>query len=303
MNSNAGNVFAQTIEVVGRTGPQPLEFGCIKAAMLTAEVEVPLVTPIPTASPQLTLTPNRVIIGLAIVFFPLLLTLGFWQLTRAAEKRAILQQIQERQAGAPVELDEFSASALAPYTRVIVRGEFDNQHLWLIDNRQRDGRTGFEVVQVFSLKNNQKILVNRGWLAGDVSRKQLPDVPLVAGEVSIFAELYPVNSHPLLNAQGETTTWPKVITEVNVALMADAVGQLLAPGILKLDDASPAALRTEWQAVNMSPERHTGYAIQWFGLAIALVLLTLFASTNLASVWHYYWHKSSTKHDQQADDL
>lgn len=260
-------------------------------------------TPTPTAPPQLMLTPNRVIIGLAVVFFPLLLTLGFWQLTRAAEKRVTLQQIQERQAGVPVDLSEATLSALTPYTRIIARGEFDNLHIWLIDNKQRDGRTGFEVVQIFTLANNRQVLVNRGWLAGDVSRKQLPEVPLVAGSVSIFAELYPINPHPLLSAQADPTTWPKVITEVNVAVMAAAVGQSLTPGILKLDNASPAALRTEWQAINMTPERHTGYAFQWFGLALTLAVLTLFASTNIAAVWHYYRRNNTRKNQKQVDDL
>lgn len=252
-------------------------------------------TSAPAAPPRLTLTPNRAIIFLTVVFFPLLLTLGFWQLSRAEQKRDILQQIHERQAGAPVALADTSLAALKPYTRVIARGQFDNQHLWLIDNRQRDGRIGFEVVQIFELENNQRVLLNRGWLAADVSRTQLPEVPLVTGSVSIFAELYPVSQHPLLNAQGETSQWPRVITEVDVAVMGESVGKSLAPGILKLDEASPGAFRTGWQAVNMMPERHTGYALQWFGLALALAILTLFANTNLATLWRYYRHSSTTK--------
>ena len=80
-----------------------------------------------------------------------------------------------------------------------------------------------------------------------------------------------------------------------MAVMGESVGKSLAPGILKLDEASPGAFRTGWQAVNMMPERHTGYALQWFGLALALAILTLFANTNLATLWRYYRHSSTTK--------
>ena len=255
-------------------------------------------TPSTTDRPRLTLTPNRAIIALSVVFLPLLLVLGFWQLERAEQKRAVLQQVQQRQAGAPVELNERDLKNLPPYTRVIARGEFNNHHIWLVDNRQRDGQIGFEVVQIFKPENRPSLLVNRGWIPGDVSRTRLPQVPLVNGKVSLFAQLYPVTQHPLLSAQAEKAGWPRVITEVDVAQMAEDAGMALTDGILKLDEASPGAFRTGWQAVNMMPERHTGYALQWFGLALALVVLTLFANTNFATLWRYYRHKDVTDNNQ-----
>src|SRR5690554_5831893 len=112
---------------------------------------------------------------------------------------------------------------------------------------------------------------------------------------SLFAQLYPVSQHPLLSAQGETPSWPRIITEIDIAVMAADVGQSLNAALLKLDDASPAALRTGWQAVNMKPKRHTAYAVQWFGLALALAVLTLFANSNLATLWRFYRHKNTTK--------
>ncbi|WP_339899158.1 SURF1 family protein [uncultured Gilvimarinus sp.] len=244
-------------------------------------------TPGSTARSRLTLTPNRALIALSVVFLPVLIGLGFWQLERAEQKRTVLQQVQQRQAGAPVDLSDTALTGLQPYTRVIARGEFDNKHIWLVDNRQRDGQIGFEVVQIFKLDTQQNILVNRGWLLGDVSRTQLPQVPMLNGTISLFAQLYPVTSHPLLSAKAEKSGWPRVITEVDVSQMAEDVGQPLAEGMLKIDEASPGALRTGWQAVNMMPERHTGYALQWFGLALALVVLTLFANTNLATLWRH----------------
>lgn len=253
-------------------------------------------TPAPAVPPRFTLNLNRGMVLLAIVFFPLLLALGFWQLDRAQQKRDILQQIQQRQASSPVDLNETTLASLPSYTRVIAQGEFDNRHIWLVDNRQRDGQPGFEVVQIFILSSGQRLLVNRGWLKANPTRAQLPEIPLVGGSTSLFAQLYPVSQHPLLSAQGETPSWPRIITEIDIAVMAADVGQSLNAALLKLDDASPAALRTGWQAVNMTPERHTAYAVQWFGLALALAVLTLFANSNLATLWRFYRHKNTTNY-------
>ena len=46
----------------------------------------------------------------------------------------------------------------------------------------------------------------------------------------------------------------------------------------------PGALETGWQVVNVVPGMHTGYAVQWSALSMALLILTLFANSNLGAV-------------------
>lgn len=41
-------------------------------------------------------------------------------------------------------------------------------------------------------------------------------------------------------------------------------------------EPGPASYRLGWPIVAMGPEKHMGYAVQWFALAIALVLLYLY---------------------------
>jgi cytochrome oxidase assembly protein ShyY1 len=42
----------------------------------------------------------------------------------------------------------------------------------------------------------------------------------------------------------------------------------LAPG--------PAAYRLDWPVVAMGPEKHLGYAVQWFAMAATLTVLALY---------------------------
>jgi len=48
--------------------------------------------------------------------------------------------------------------------------------------------------------------------------------------------------------------------------------------VLILEENHPAAYTVKWQIVMMSPEKHNAYAIQWF--ALALTLLVLFLALN-----------------------
>mgnify|MGYP000143624448 CR=1 FL=1 len=50
---------------------------------------------------------------------------------------------------------------------------------------------------------------------------------------------------------------------------------------LRLDQDSPGALQTGWAAVSVQPAKHTGYAVQWFVMALVLLLMTLIANSNL----------------------
>jgi len=40
----------------------------------------------------------------------------------------------------------------------------------------------------------------------------------------------------------------------------------------------PGAFRADWQPDRMGPQTHYGYAVQWFSLALALLVLTIIAS-------------------------
>jgi surfeit locus 1 family protein len=41
---------------------------------------------------------------------------------------------------------------------------------------------------------------------------------------------------------------------------------------LRLDETTPSALPRYWPVTSMSPEKHRGYAVQWFLMAIAVII-------------------------------
>jgi cytochrome oxidase assembly protein ShyY1 len=48
---------------------------------------------------------------------------------------------------------------------------------------------------------------------------------------------------------------------------------------VRLAEATPGVLARNWSVVSTTPEKHRGYAVQWFAMATALVLLYFYYST------------------------
>ena len=77
---------------------------------------------------------------------------------------------------------------------------------------------------------------------------------------------------------------PVIIQNASPELISEKLGQKFYDYHLRLEADSPGALETGWVIVNVQPSKHTGYAVQWSALAVALIILGLFANSNLGSV-------------------
>ena len=223
-----------------------------------------------------------------VLLIPLFVGLGFWQLQRAEEKAVLSASFEVLREQPPAPLASLwskPAAALA-YIPVEFSGTFLRDEYILLDNRMQGGQFGYEVLAIVQLENGTGVLINRGWLAGDPSRQSLPRVPEVAGEVTIRGHIYVAPGAPyLLAAQRFDAGWPKRIQAVEMDKLAPLVETLLTerlfPYPVRIDAGEPGALSVDWQVINVSPQKHHGYAVQWFTMAAVLFLFYLFQSSNL----------------------
>ena len=213
---------------------------------------------------------------------PLMTGLGFWQLARADEKAALAADFAAKQARAPSSMAGLNGLSLAElaYLPLALEGTFADGQYFLLDNRMREGQFGNEVVAVFrETQSGRLFLVNRGWVPADPARLSRPRVPEVEGSVSLRGYLYVAPDKPfLLGEQQVEAGWPKQVQALESDVLAAALGvpeSQLYPHPLRLDADSPGALVTDWQVVNQSPAKHTGYAVQWFSMAGVLALFWL----------------------------
>ena len=216
-----------------------------------------------------------------VALLPLLISLGQWQLDREQEKKTAQLLYENRMQETPVNLDELDWSLPdLGWTQVTAQGEFDREKQFLLDNRTIEGRVGYEVITPF-LTDRGLVLVNRGWVTQGATRAQLPSVELKdSGAVRISGHIYVSTGETMMlgGEQEAQSSWPRVIQRIDLVQMADELGSPVFPHIVRLSANSAEALRTNWSVVNMQPEVHRGYAVQWFLMAIVLVFLYLMFS-------------------------
>ncbi len=215
---------------------------------------------------------------------PILLRLGFWQLERGEEKQLLQNQFERQSQLSPVSLSTLDFDAIEAndqpfYQTVVFSGRFDNEKLVLLDNRIYDGTVGYHVLQPFTTVKGQSLMVNRGWLAGNPDRRQLPIPAVVEGEVELLGKLYiPLGEPVLLGTDSWAEDWPVVVQWENIAGLAERLAMPLLPFSVRLEPGSVAALVTDWPAINTRPEKHRGYAVQWFLMATAVTAFWLYSS-------------------------
>ncbi|HRD66136.1 MAG TPA: SURF1 family protein [Candidatus Competibacter sp.] len=214
----------------------------------------------------------------------MLLGLGFWQLDRGRQKFELQAAFVERLRQPPVALAEVRVDDPANrYRRVTIVGRYDGAHQLLLDNQMCDGRPGYHVLTPLRLESGAAILINRGWFALGVSRQELPDVSVSTDPITVGGWLaQPANPGLLLgDAAGADLRWPRVVPYVDYRRLAALLGYPLQPAVVLLEPDAAQGYVRDWEPRfgGIGPERHQGYAVQWFALAVALIILYLAINT------------------------
>lgn len=213
-----------------------------------------------------------------VVLVAVLITLGLWQLDRAEEKRALQEQFEARAREQPVQLEVPGINVEdLEYRRVTVSGTYDRDHQFLLDNRIDKGIVGYHVLTPLVIDEaNVGVVINRGWVPLGERRGVMPDLPtpesvsLIVGVV----KLPPSETFLLGSAGYEASSWPRVVQAVELDEMEKQLGYRLLPFILLLSPQQSHGFSRTWKPYyGLGPERHQGYAVQWFALAVTLLVM------------------------------
>lgn len=219
--------------------------------------------------------PGKLLTLFFLVFFTLFVLLGTWQLNRAKEKTQLAILVNESARQFTAELP------VLPYVSYRIAGRFLPEPVFYMDNRTLEGQAGYEIWAFFET-NEGTWLVSTGWLAGQELRSQLPEPNLSQLFMALEIIVRPDSENPMygveanqkasdsssawlvqsLNKEWLNTTWP------NQALLG--LAQMKDP---QLYGVGPSV----WQPSVMTVEKHQGYALQWFGMSMALLGMFLYA--------------------------
>jgi surfeit locus 1 family protein len=221
--------------------------------------------------------------GLAALGLAVFVSLGWWQIGRAREKQALVDAFMK---GSDVTVDAtgLGFDELARYQRVSLRGSYDATRQILLDNMpSADGRPGYRVLTPLERSDGRGwVLVDRGWVPLGPTREQLPDVSVGVRERELSGTLdgLPVPGLRVGPAVAPGVTgWPRVMLFPTEADVESALGIDVESRIVLLDAGVPEGFERKWRpALGFGPERHLGYAIQWFAFALVAVVLFVVVS-------------------------
>ncbi|HED17964.1 MAG TPA: SURF1 family protein [Gammaproteobacteria bacterium] len=233
---------------------------------------------------SLEFSPGRWPTAVTLVLLGLLISLGFWQLDRAEQKRALLDQYGggQKQTVLQLEADLKSAAGLN-YRNAVVTGHYDSGHQFLLDNRTHAGQVGYEVLTPFSIRDaNVAVLVNRGWIPLGASRDRLPEVTVREDQQQISGRLkIPPKKVFMLGEEDPRQGWPWRIQRIRIEALSAELGRPLLPVVFLLDAEQPDGYTRKWRPLTgFGPERNVAYAVQWFGLAVTLLIIYLKVNTH-----------------------
>lgn len=206
--------------------------------------------------------------------------LGAWQLDRAAQKRDIQQRFEVRSRLPPVDLNDAQPDPETwDFRRSTGRGVYETAYQIFLDNKVYQGVAGYHVLTPLRLTGSQqRILVNRGWVSWGADRRQLPRIPAASGEVVVVGRLRtPQTGYFTLESEAPSTL-VSVWQGLDLARYAVLAGIPVLPVVLELapEARDPANLVRSWPVYRDAwIARHHGYAVQWFALAVALVVIYL----------------------------
>lgn len=207
------------------------------------------------------------LLGVALTLFA-----AHWQFQRAAYKEQLKAEYQARRAApelaVPGSLPPLDA---VRFRRIRATGVFLAGRMIYLDNRTRDGATGYEIVVPLQVAGSAySILVNRGWVARGPVRTALPVVPVPEGTVTIsgMAVVPPERVFELAESTVEGSIWQNLVLE----RYRSATGLKVVDFVIQQENEADDGLLRRWQVPQFGAERHRSYAYQWLLFAALIVI-------------------------------
>jgi surfeit locus 1 family protein len=204
----------------------------------------------------------------------LLISLGFWQLDRADEKRAIEGQIDSANSGDVKLIDSAEFLKDKEYYHVRLQGSYVGDKQFIYDNQIVDQISGYYVLTPLVLKGDSKaVLINRGFIPWNGRRDKLADIDIGEELTEVKVQISKPVKRMELEASELTGDFPVLIQALDLDEMSTIASLDFASVVGLLSPETENGFVRQWEPYTGSIERHIGYAIQWFLMAFVLAFI------------------------------
>lgn len=211
-----------------------------------------------------------------------LVRLGVWQVERAHQKQAAHALYLAHQRLPAVPLLEIARDPIEDLhgRAVTLTGRYLAGVQVLLDNQSHDGQPGYLVLAPLVMgttPGQTTVLINRGWIPMGMTRDQVAVEPAPAGEITVRGIIAraPARGISLPGAE-QVETLPggiRRVQYVDYEILARQVTVPLLPYLVLLDPQAAGGFVRDWPVPGSDEYRHWSYAVQWFAMATAVLVL------------------------------
>jgi surfeit locus 1 family protein len=203
-----------------------------------------------------------------------LLALGVWQLSRYQAASVRQNQFESQQEVSPLTHLVSAANEGEWFSFV---GELLLDKSLLLDNQTHQGRVGYRWLVPFLVQTtNLSVLVDLGFIAYQ-ERSQLPNLPQIPRYQELIGQLYVVRRNPFNDQLHAETGYPKRIQALELKPVAQLLSLSIADYVLRVKSIQGMRIQSNWKPLSMPPQKHLGYAVQWFCMSIVFVTMMCWA--------------------------
>jgi len=219
--------------------------------------------------------PRILLLLLALAAGSVCVRLGFWQLSRRAEKRHANVAMRAALAGASLDLgDSLPRWEQLGRRVVVVHGRFDDRVQILLGGYEHEGQPGVEVVTPLMLRAGEAVLVDRGWLSAQDPTSAHPEqfAEPTARPVRALAESLPGGRQGAVTVLTGDSATRYLALHLNRDTLAARLPYPLSDVVLH-ELPGPGVPREPLRSLPepLDETMHLSYAVQWFAIAAAIV--------------------------------
>ena len=204
----------------------------------------------------------------------LFLSLAIWQLRRGQFKEGLQDTLADRAVEPHIVTPALGPPPDLALYRAQATGTYLVQNQLLQDGHSHEQRPGYRVWTPLVLSNGSALLVDRGWIPADRSGFDGSAPPGVVTVTGFWRSLPEpgVRLEGTINCPADAK-FPLVVLYPSAADVECLLKRPFLGGLLLLDPEAPGGFVREWTNLGFPPQRHYGYAVQWFALAVAAIAI------------------------------
>ena len=152
-----------------------------------------------------------------------------------------------------------------------MNGYYVPKKIIFLEQDVRYQKRGYDVLQAFRVIGQHRwLLVNRGWLP--LLGQTLPSIKTPLRQMKLQGRTkLPSRFGLMLGPEVfNPGSWPLKIQRLHISTIQKLMNHAMFPFVLRLDPSPNSVFKRNYLVVNVMPQRHMSYALQWFAFAFTL---------------------------------